>query len=37
LALHMGQHLKAQGIIIAATHADLGLKWTRKIELGEAV
>lgn len=37
LALHMGQHLKAQGIIIAATHADLGMRWTRKIELGEAV
>jgi heme exporter protein A len=37
LAFHMGQHLKARGIIIAATHADLGMKWTRKIELGEAV
>jgi heme exporter protein A len=34
LALHMGQHLKTGGIIIAATHADLGIKWTRKTELG---
>lgn len=35
LALHMGQHLETGGIIIAATHADLGIKWTRKTELGK--
>jgi heme exporter protein A len=32
---HMARHLNAGGIIIAATHADLSVKWTRRIDLGE--
>lgn len=34
LAHHMREHLKTGGIIIAATHADLDVKWARRIDLG---
>jgi heme exporter protein A len=37
LRFHMGEHLTAGGLIIAATHSELGMKWTRNIELGDAV